>query len=215
MAWMRMPGQSRVASAAVFLVMWQVMMVAMMLPSIMPVTLLYGRYARSRRLRGEAAAPAIVLLAGYFSAWLVAGVIAYAIGAGASELAMRYERVSELVPPATGVAIVLAGVYQLTPWKRLCLRHCRSPVSFLATCWTPGWAGTLRLGFHHGTYCAGCCWALMLIQLAIGVMNVWLMALLAGVIWIEKSWRRGEEMARAAAAAAIASGTIVIIAAAL
>jgi predicted metal-binding membrane protein len=215
MAWMPMPGQSRVAAAAMFLTMWQVMMVAMMLPSTMPVALLYRRFAAARRQRGEAAAPTAVLLAGYFSTWLLFGVIAYAIGVGLSDLAMRDERVSRLVPAATAFALVLAGVYQLTPWKRACLRHCRSPLSFVATCWSPGWLGTLRLGLHHGTYCAGCCWALMLIQLAIGVMNVSLMAVLAGVIWIEKSWRHGEQMARAAGAAAIAIGAIMGIASAV
>jgi predicted metal-binding membrane protein len=215
MAWMRMPGQSRVGAAVMFLTMWQVMMIAMMLPSTMPVALLYRRFAVARRQRGEVAAPVWVLLAGYFSIWLLFGVIAYVIGVGLSDLAMRDERISRLVPAATGFALILAGVYQITPWKRVCLRHCRSPLSFVVTCWTPGWLGTLRLGTHHGAYCAGCCWALMLIQLAIGVMNVWLMAVLAGVIWIEKSWRHGEQMASAAGTTSITVGTIMAIAAAV
>jgi predicted metal-binding membrane protein len=229
MAWMLMPGQSRVAAAAMFLVMWQVMMVAMMLPSAMPMVLIYRRFAAARRhrppagsgrpepgeRRGQPAAPSAVLLAGYFSSWLLFGVMAYVVGFGLSSLAMQDERVSRLIPAATAFALMLSGVYQLTPWKRACLRHCRSPLSFLATCWKPGWLGTLRLGVHHGAYCAGCCWALMVIQLAIGVMNLPLMAVLAGVIWIEKSWRHGEQMARAAGAAAIAAGAIMGIASAL
>ena len=215
MAWMRMPGQSRIGAAAMFLTMWQLMMVAMMLPSTMPVALLYRRFAAARRRRGEAAAPVAVLLAGYFSTWLLFGVVAYVVGVGLSDAAMRDERASKLVPAATAFALILAGVYQLTPWKRVCLRHCRSPLSFVATCWKPGWLGTLRLGSHHGAYCAGCCWGLMLIQLAIGVMNLSLMAVLAGVIWIEKSWRHGEQMARAAGAAAIAAGAIMAVTSAI
>ena len=209
MAWMLMPGQTALDAAVMFLVMWQVMMVAMMLPSAMPMALLYRGLAASRRSRGVSAPPAAVLLTGYFATWLLFGLIAYVFGFALSALAMRNEAVSRMIPAATGLALVLAGLYQLTPWKRLCLTHCRSPLSFFAACWKPGWWGTLRLGVHHGAYCAGCCWALMLIQLAIGVMNLPLMATVAGVIWIEKTWRHGERMAQAAGWAAIAAGAAV------
>lgn len=209
MAWMRMPGQSALGAAVMFLVMWQVMMVAMMLPSALPMALLYRGLAASRRARGVPAPPAAVLLTGYFATWLLFGLVAYVVGVGLSALAMRSEPVSRMIPAATGLALVLAGIYQLTPWKQLCLTHCRSPLSFFAACWKPGWWGTLRLGVHHGAYCAGCCWALMLIQLAIGVMNLPLMAALAGVIWIEKIWRHGPRMARAAGWAAIAGGAAI------
>lgn len=209
MAWMRMPGQSSLDAAVMFLMMWQVMMVAMMLPSAMPMTLLYRRLAVARRQRGAAAAPSAVLLTGYFAIWLMFGLVAYVIGFIVSALAMASEPVSLMIPAATGLVLVLAGVYQLTPWKRLCLRHCRSPMSFFAACWKPGWWGTLKLGAHHGAYCAGCCWGLMLIQLAIGVMNLPLMAVLAAVIWIEKLWRHGERVAMTAGWAAIVGGAAI------
>ena len=210
MAWMRMPGQSTFGAAIMFLVMWQVMMVAMMLPSAMPMALLYRGLAASRRRRGVPAPPAAVLLTGYFATWLLFGVLAYAIGMWVSALAMRSDAVSRMIPAGTGLALILAGLYQLTPWKQMCLTHCRSPLSFFAACWKPGWWGTLRLGAHHGAYCAGCCWALMLIQLAVGVMNLTLMVALAAVIWIEKTWHHGPRMAQAAGWAAIAAGTAVI-----
>jgi predicted metal-binding membrane protein len=211
MAWMLMPGQTPVQAAVMFLVMWQVMMIAMMLPSAMPMALLYRGLAAGRRRRGETAAPIGVLLGGYFAAWLAFGVVAYAIGMWLSNAAMRFEVVSQWVPAATGGAIALAGIYQVTPWKRICLSHCRSPLSFFAACWRPGWWGTFRLGAHHGRYCAACCWALMLIQLAIGVMNLAAMAAIAVIIALEKLSPRGDAVARVTGAMAIVAGLVVAI----
>lgn len=114
----------------------------------MPMAMLYRRFALARRQRGEPAAPGVVLIAGYFLSWLAFGAIACAAGFDLSDLAMRDERVSRFIPIATAFALVLAGVYQLTPWKLICLGHCRSPLSFVATWWKPGWLGTLRLGIH-------------------------------------------------------------------
>ena len=133
MAWMTMGGQSRLAHALMFLTMWTVMMIAMMLPSVMPAVLLHQRLIGSRLERGDAAAGShIILLAGYFFVWALFGLIAYAIGMALSAAAMRHVSVSLLVPVATGGALIAAGIYQLTRWKRLCLRHCRSPLEFFS-----------------------------------------------------------------------------------
>ena len=143
--------------------------------------------------RGERAAGSqLLLLAGYFSVWVAFGAVAYAIGMTLAAAAMRSVRVSVLVPAATGVALAAAGAYQLTQWKQICLRHCRSPLEFFARHEIRRAADSWRFGLHHGAYCAACCWGLMVIQLALGVMSVPLMALVALVILLEKQWRHGE-----------------------
>ena len=212
MAWMSMGHQSPLAHAAMFLVMWAVMMIAMMLPSVMPAVLLHRRLVQARAERGDrAAASQVLLLAGYFSVWVAFGAVAYAIGMTIAAAAMRSMRVSVLVPAATGVALAAAGGYQLTQWKQICLRHCRSPLDFFARHEIRSAADSWRFGVHHGAYCAACCWGLMVIQLALGVMSVPLMALVALVILLEKQWRHGERLARVVGAASLAAGILLTL----
>ena len=128
--------------------------------------------------------------------WVAFGAVAYAVGMTLAAAAMRSIRVSVMVPAATGVALAAAGAYQLTQWKQICLRHCRSPLDFFARHEIRRAADSWRFGLHHGAYCAACCWGLMVIQLALGVMSVPLMALVALVILLEKQWRHGEMLAR-------------------
>ena len=124
---------------------------------------------------------------------------------------MQNRSVSRAIPAATGIALMAAGLYQLTPLKRACLLHCRSPLSFFASHWHEGWGGALRLGLHHGLYCVGCCWGLMTIQLSLGVMSLPLMFAVAFVILVEKVWRFGMVVAAASGAAAIAAGGYVLV----
>ena len=195
-----------------FLGMWAVMMVAMMLPSVMPVVLLHQRLIESRVDRGgKAAASQVLLLAGYFSIWVAFGAVAYALGMTVAAAAMRSVRVSVLVPAATGLALAGAGVYQLTQWKQACLRHCRSPLEFFAHHEIRQSADSWRFGLHHGAYCAGCCWGLMVIQIALGVMSVPLMALVALVILLEKQWRHGELLARLVGATSLGAGLFLAL----
>lgn len=212
MAWMRMGHQSIPTHAAMFLVMWTAMMVAMMLPSVMPAVLLHRRLMRARAERGrQAAGSHALLLAGYFAVWVAFGVVAYAIGMSLASAAMRSVRVSVLVPAATGAALAAAGTYQLTRWKHICLRHCRSPLEFFARHDIRRPADSWRFGLHHGVYCAACCWGLMVIQLALGVMSVPLMALVALVILLEKQWRHGETLARVVGAASLGGGVFLAL----
>ena len=212
MAWMSMGHQSALAHASMFLVMWAVMMIAMMLPSVMPAVLLHRRLVQSRIERGDRAeASQVLLLAGYFSIWVAFGAVAYAIGMSLAAAAMRSVRVSVLVPVATGAALAAAGVYQLTQWKQLCLRHCRSPLDFFARHEIRHAADSWRFGVHHGAYCAGCCWGLMVIQLSLGVMSVPLMALVALIILLEKQWRHGEALARVVGGASLAGGIFLAL----
>jgi predicted metal-binding membrane protein len=212
MAWMSMGGQSRLAHAAMFVTMWTVMMVAMMLPSVMPAVLLHRRLIRSRVQRGDAAAGShLILLAGYFLVWSLFGLTVYAIGMAVSAAAMRHPGVRLLVPVATGATLIAAGLYQLTRWKQVCLRHCRSPLEFFSRhqIRTPG--HSLVFGLHHGAYCAACCWGLMAIQVSLGIMHVPLMLLVALVILLEKQWRHGEALAAFAGVAAIAGGVFLVV----
>ena len=211
MMWMTMPGQSAWIAAWMFLVMWQAMMVAMMLPSTWPMLALYRRVASSTQQK-RIGAGTFASGAGYFLVWLAFGAAAFASGLGISAAAMRAERASRLVPAGAGVALILAGIYQLSPLKQACLRHCRSPLLLLGHLWRPGLLGAFRIGLAHGAYCAACCWALMLIQMILGVMNLGVMAAVAGVIAIEKLWRRGPWFARLVGGLSIALGVFQLIA---
>jgi predicted metal-binding membrane protein len=210
MMWMVMPGQTWLGSALSFVGMWLAMMVAMMLPSSLPMLLLYRRAAAFRG-QTHLGWMTIVLAAGYFFVWLLFGVIAYVAGAVVARAAMASDTVCRLVPLAAGGGLVVAGVFQLTPWKSACLRHCRDPLSVVSRHLQGGWRGTLGFGVHHGTFCAACCWALMLIQLVLGVMNLAVMVIVGVVIALEKLIPRGELVARAAGIASILGGITLAV----
>jgi predicted metal-binding membrane protein len=173
-----------------FLVLWTVMMAAMMLPSVAPFASLYLRTVRSSTEGAARALRAGGVVMGYLVAWAAFGVIAYAAAWGAERLAQAHPTVA---PWVGAVLLAGAGIYQLTPLKDRCLRHCRSPLGFLMhfSSYT-GRAKDLRVGLFHGLYCVGCCWGLMIVLIAVGVMNLGWMAGLAAVIFIEKTWRHGK-----------------------
>lgn len=206
MMWMSMGDELR--AAAIFIVMWLAMMVAMMLPSSMPMLLLYRRVAafRGEENLGQAM---FALGSGYFFVWTLFGVAAYLIGAIITQGAMHSDTFSRALPLVGGLALCAAGIYQLTPWKSACLRHCRDPLTLISRHLRQGRFGALRVGIYHGAFCAACCWALMLIQLILGVMNLTVMATVAVVIALEKLLPRGESLARAAGVAALVAGVIM------
>jgi predicted metal-binding membrane protein len=209
MMWMRMPGQTAWGAAGMFLLMWQAMMIAMMLPSSWPMLELYQRVAASSGERRPGLAVALAG-AGYFAVWLGFGTVALWIGSAASDAAMKSTGWSRMMPAAAGVALIIAGLYQWSPWKQACLAHCRSPLMFLGHVFRPGLAGAVRVGIVHGTFCTGCCWALMVIQMILGVMNLSVMLLVAAVIAVEKLWKRGPLVARLVGGAAIAMGAFYL-----
>jgi predicted metal-binding membrane protein len=205
MMWMVMPGQTWPMAALMFVAMWVAMMVAMMLPSTWPLLSLYQRIMRFRGERRVGWLTAWLGL-GYLSAWLGFGILAYAIGLAVGGAAMASEAVSRLVPTGGGLMFVLAGIYQLTPWKTTCLMRCRNPVSVLSQHLSSSWRTALRLGALHGGFCVGCCWGLMLIQIVLGIMSLAAMVLVAGIIAAEKLLPQGELIARISGAAAIVAG---------
>ena len=189
---------------------WVTMMAAMMLPSAAPMVLLYARVSGERARRRQAqVVPTWIFVAGYLVAWTVYGLLAYGIyraviSAGMDWLA--WERSGRYV---AGGALLLAGVYELTPLKDVCLRHCRSPLHFLLHDWRQGRAGAFRMGLEHGAFCIGCCWGLMLALFALGVMSLFWMAVVAAVILAEKLAPAGDRLTRLFAVALVALGVWV------
>jgi len=198
--------------APLFLAIWVVMMVAMMFPTAAPMILAFHKVHAGKRQRGEAFVSTWVFVAAYLLVWTLAGVAAYA-GALASEAVAARTALS----PATaarvgGTVLVAAGLYQLTPLKDLCLSKCRTPITFIMTSWRDGAAGALRMGLLHGAYCLGCCWLLFVILFPVGIMNIATMAVITLVVFAEKTLPWGRGVARAAAAALIAYGAVVVAA---
>src|SRR6478752_6090881 len=169
-----------------FLVTWVVMMTAMMFPSVAPTIALYARMTSGSRLLP------LAFVCGYLVTWAVAGVGAFVIGLAASRVAGDALSWGRAGRPIAGATLLLAAVYELTPLKNVCLGKCRSPLGFLLGSWRDGWSGALRMGAKNGAWCVGCCWALMASLFALGVMSVTWMAVVAGLIALEKvlPWRR-------------------------
>ena len=175
-----------------FLGVWVTMMAAMMFPSILPMVLMYARVQEGRREREQAPAGSTpVFVAGYLVSWAAAGLVGYLILEGVRSLGVGFLGWDEAGPYVAGAVIVLAGAYQFTPLKDVCLRHCRSPLMFIMQHFHPGRLGALRMGVEHGGYCVGCCWMLMAALFALGVMSIGWMAFVAALIATEKllPWR--------------------------
>jgi predicted metal-binding membrane protein len=185
-----------------FIGIWVTMMAAMMLPSAMPTVLLFAGLRRG--------AGAWVFVLGYLLAWTTYGLAAYAIYRAVRAVAPSFLAWDEQGPWVAGGALVAAGLYQLTPLKRACLRHCRSPLHFLLR-GRPGRLGSVRLGVGHGAYCVGCCTGLMLVLFALGVMSLVWMAGVAAAILVEKTLPSGESFARLLAVVFIALGVWVAV----
>jgi predicted metal-binding membrane protein len=190
-----------------FLGVWVVMMAAMMFPSVAPTVALYSRMTKARSPLSP-----LLFTTGYLVVWGGVGVVAFAIAYGGGRSAgdvLSWDRAGRWVAGAT---LVVAAVYELTPLKDVCLGKCRSPLGFLLGAWKGGWSGALSMGAKHGAWCVGCCWALMASLFALGVMSIAWMAVVAGLIAVEKvvPWRR--VAVYGTAAALLALGVVVLAA---
>ena len=175
--------------------MWVAMMTAMMLPSAAPLILLFAGAARARG-EEDARRKTYAIATGYLVVWLLFSVAAAVLQRA---LASRSVLTPMMEPESTMAAaaiFAIAGMYQLTPLKRACLRVCRSPLAFLMQHSRSGTSGAFALGVRHGAYCLGCCWALMLLLFAGGVMNLWVVVALTAWVLIEKFAPFGERLAR-------------------
>ena len=170
-----------------FVGVWVVMMAAMMFPSVAPTVALYSRMTKQR----SPASP-IAFVAGYLLTWGVAGIAAYGLATAATRFGGDHLAWSNTGRTIAGATLLVAAVYELTPLKEVCLGKCRSPLGQLLGSWRDGIAGAVRMGAKNGVWCVGCCWALMASLFALGVMSVSWMAVVAGLIAIEKTlpWRR-------------------------
>ena len=189
-------------------VMWTVMMVGMMAPSVTPVLLLAANAPRSERH----VIPLVLLFgAGYLLVWVgfsaIATVTQWLLHAGA----LLSPAMAASSPRISGAILIGAGLYQLTPLKNMCLTHCRSPIDFLMSHWRGGRAGPIRMGVHHGLYCLGCCWALMAVLFAVGVMNLLWVAGLALFVLVEKMMPATVLVSRMAGAALLIAGAIKMV----
>jgi predicted metal-binding membrane protein len=196
---------------AAFVVAWVVMMAAMMFPAAAPMLLLFHRASARRRAHGDAFVPTWVFAGGYLLVWTAVGVLTWAAVAGGSDLVGRLDAGDRATwgPLALGATLAMAGLYQLTPLKRVCLDHCRSPMGFVMQHWREGYRGALRMGVVHGAYCLGCCRALFAVLVAAGVMSLAWMALLTLVVFIEKVLPVGARAAWVTGAALLVLGAIV------
>jgi predicted metal-binding membrane protein len=181
-------------------IMWAVMMVAMMLPSASPVILLVlGVYRRRNEPRADVAA--VMFVAGYVIAWAAFSAVAASAQLALHRAALMAADMRLASSAASGVVLVLAGIYQWLPIKNFCLTHCQSPLGFLTQHWREGAAGGLVMGVRHGLFCVGCCWLLMLVLFAVGVMNLFWVAALAVFVMLEKLVARGPILTRVAGVA--------------
>ncbi|MFL6099011.1 MAG: DUF2182 domain-containing protein [Actinomycetales bacterium] len=170
-----------------FLGVWVVMMAAMMFPSVAPTVALYARVTK-----GRSHLLPWLFVSGYLLVWAAAGVAAFAVGTAATHALGSRLSWDSAGRTLSGVTLIAAAVYELTPFKDVCLGKCRSPLGALLGSWRDGRGGALRMGARNGAWCVGCCWALMAALFALGVMSVAWMALVAGIIAAEKAlpWRR-------------------------
>ena len=212
-----MEGMADIAMPAVFapwtatdfvlnLAIWWAMMPGMMLPSVAPMILTFATINRRKRERGQPFVRAMVFTSGYLIAWGLFGVFATVADWGLEQAALISPVTGRLSPILGAIVVTAAGIYQLTPLKSVCLTHCRSPFDFVLNHWREGTAGALRMGVEHGLYCLGCCWFLMALLFAAGIMSLLWMAAITVFVFIEKLSPAGQLIARASGIAMLGFG---------
>ena len=190
--------------------MWSEMMVAMMIPSAAPMILTFAHVNRQRREQERPFVPTGLFLLGYLIVWS-AFSLAAAFGQWALHgAALLSPMMTSTSPLLGGVLLIGAGAFQWTPWKRACLHHCRSPLSFLLGDWREGAGGALSMGIRHGAYCTGCCWLLMALLFVAGVMNMLWVAVITVLVLLEKVVPHGMRLGSAVGGALVAWGAWMI-----
>ena len=192
--------------------MWAVMMVAMMVPSAAPMVLMFATVNRQRRARTAPYVPTAVFALGYVVVWAVFSLAATLTQWGLNEAALLSSMMRSTTTVLGGLLLVVAGVFQWTPLKEACLVHCRSPLGFIMTHWREGRRGAFLMGLHHGTYCVGCCWALMLLLFVNGVMNLLWVGAIAAFVLVEKVVPTKGRLSQVTGALLVAWGLFVLAA---
>jgi predicted metal-binding membrane protein len=198
-------------TALIMFLMWWVMMIAMMVPSAAPTVLLFAMIDRKQAAGDRPPIGAGVFLAGYLAAWagfsLVATALQWALerqGLIAMDMAVSSQRLG-------GGLLIAAGLYQFTPVKAMCLRHCQNPVLFLSSHWRSGAQGAFRMGLAHGIYCLGCCWVLMALLFVGGIMNLVWIAGLAIYVALEKLGPGYPWLGRGAGVVSMMAGLVMLV----
>jgi predicted metal-binding membrane protein len=219
-------------SISLFTASWTAGMAAMMFPAITPMVLLYNRLVTSKqnnrsqssvtiqeeeaedniKVKSSRSFPSlrIILFVGsYLFVWALTGIALLLGWSVVMNNTIMIADSASLVQYLYGSLLIVAGVYQFTPLKRICLGYCESPMSFFMRRWRDGTSGAVNMGLYHGMYCLGCCWAYFLLMVALGWMNLLWMGLFAGIIFGEKMWSRGIWVARAAGVGLAVVGILV------
>ena len=194
---MTMPMPWSASYAVLVFLMWWIMMAAMMVPSAAPMILLFALVNRRNRASGSSHVATAVFAAGYLLAWGLFSLLATVAHWMLDQSGLLSAQMSSLSTSLGGLLLVLAGIYQFTPWKHACLRHCRGPLDFVMRYWRPGRLGALSMGLRHGTLCVGCCWVVMGLLFYGGVMNLYWITGIAVLVLAEKLFPAGDHLARA------------------
>ena len=199
-----------IAQAGLVFAMWCAMALAMMLPTAAPMILTYAEIAETAARKGEPAAAPLWLIAGYVGVWLGVAALLAALQLVLARVALLDPAMASVSPLFSGAAFIGAGLYQFSALKHACVTQCQRPFPFFFANWTAQARGVFRLGLRQGLYCLGCCWAMMLLMFAVGVMNVVWMAALGMVMTIEKLGRT-TRFSRALGIVFIAVGAAFIV----
>lgn len=166
--------------------MWLTMMVAMMTPTAAPMIIMFSTVNRNKQAKQQPYAPTFIFLTGYLIAWALFSILISLIQWPLHEHGLLNPMMNSQSYLMSGIILILAGIYQWTPMKNVCLKQCRTPLSFIMTSWRNGNWGAFLMGLHHGLFCVGCCWALMAILFAVGVMNMLWVILITVLVLLEK-----------------------------
>jgi predicted metal-binding membrane protein len=208
---MTMGAPFSISNAILYIVLWGVMMVAMMLPALTPMVEIFQTMARRRQEQLLPFTPVWVFIAGYFVLWTLTGSVGYAADLAIQSLPAQFPALRTYGMAIGGVTLIVAGIYQLTPLKYLCLSQCRSPMGFLMSSWRDGHWGAFRMGVDHGLYCLGCCWSLMTVLFVVGSMNLVWMGILSAMIFVEKIVPQGMAIGKATGIALIVLGSALCV----
>ncbi|MFQ5971742.1 MAG: DUF2182 domain-containing protein, partial [Alphaproteobacteria bacterium] len=195
---------------ALMFFMWWIMMIAMMLPGAAPMILLYALVNRRQRRRGAPFVPTGVFALGYVLAWAAFSVGAAGLQWGLERTGLLSSMMASTSVAFGGMLLIGAGIYQLSPLKQACLRHCRAPVDFLSRRWRKGRLGALGMGIEHGAFCLGCCWVLMGLLFLGGVMNLYWIIGLAVFVLLEKTLPAGHRLGAATGLGLVAWGGALV-----
>jgi predicted metal-binding membrane protein len=196
-------------SAALFIALWAVMMVAMMFPTAAPMILTF-RAVSGEKQQERSFIATWIFVGAYLLVWSLSGVLAYALALGAEMLAAQSMWLMMNAARIGGVVLVVAGFYQFSSLKHICLSKCRMPLQCVLDTWRDGYCGAFRMGLKHGAFCLGCCWLLFVILFPLGIMNITAMVLVTILIYAEKSLPLGRQISMVAGGGLIIYGILIM-----